>query len=733
MRLVLPPRGPKLIGSYETHSLPKAIPENWIALDTECTGLDPWGKVGVDRKQEPARPFMVSVCNADGECGFIRWAVDPVTRKVHHVRNDWLAEILANESINKIFFNATFDMRMLEKLGYEIRGEIIDVLLMIQALDPDAYDKRLKPLSAKHCDIPTDDEKALHESCIKVRGQVRRLRSKIKAKKPILANQVWMSRWLITEPKQAEWQDKKPSDDDSARGDMFLADAKLCNEYAMKDAYRTAMLYVVCVLALDQDMGEGGKAWECFRMEQSLQPGIKAMEDRGVRVDRERTLEIAGFYLDLLRTHIAAVEDEAGADFNPDSWKDKQWEFLAKRGYTPIRYTEKKERGKVSYPVCAWCKKTKDPHCDVCKGVARSPKLDAEFLDHIGVDHSGEEPRAKDKLAWHLLHWSAAKTMMSFISAYVNFMCHEDGAWVIHPNYKQAEPVTGRLSAEKPNLQNVASDDSGKKRVDVPYRPRECFIPRKGFIFYAPDYSQIEMWHLALQAQDPKLLEILLSGGDVHGKIAQWSFKDFDLESALASAEKDKDVLTEKEAKNLHAYVKSRKKVKNLQFCKVYGGGIKKIAFMMETTLEQAVIFDEKYNEAFPGVEKFMRSSIADAKRLGYTENAYGVRYPISCDRAYVAANYKIQGSAAYQLKRAMTAMHALSLTPRYLGKMFVLLNIHDELLIEVMLDIDDMQTKRDIAWAMQADHLRLGCPKPFPIGFAIASERWSETKKVKL
>ena len=57
----------KLIGEVECIGFPMRFPGGWVALDTEGTGLDPYGERGVDRETAPARPYGFSFCNADGE------------------------------------------------------------------------------------------------------------------------------------------------------------------------------------------------------------------------------------------------------------------------------------------------------------------------------------------------------------------------------------------------------------------------------------------------------------------------------------------------------------------------------------------------------------------------------------------------------------------------------------------------------------------------------------------
>lgn len=707
--------------------------EQWIAFDTEGTGLDPWGTRGLDREHEPARPFAVSLCDPDGETGFERWRVDPHTRKVSAAPSKELTRILGDASLTKVLFNAPYDLRMLRLSGVTVRGPIIDVVLMVQVLDPDAFDKRLKPLAARICGVSNDDEKDLTESIKKIRQRVRsaRLRVKTGSDNP---EDKHLAKYAIHEPEVNEWEALKTKDDSSIMADCFLGDYDALEKYARIDALRTALLYENCKAALDKDAANGGKLWDIYHMEQKLQVVVTAMEDRGIRIDPVRNDDLVDYYLKLIGKHTKDIRKYGGVDFNPKSWKGKQKYFFKDRNFIPIRYSEKKNRANnrtVQYPQCQWCKGV---GCKVCQNTGRSPKCDGEFLELIGVDKSGDEPKMKEPLAWHILHHSASSSMLGFCSAFKKFSTIENGVHILHPNYRQAGPVTGRFSAERPNLQNVADDDSGKKKVAIPYRARESFIPRDDHVLYLPDYSQIEIWILYLRSKDKELGKILLSGGDTHGKVAQTVVPGaFDLDQAVHDKNLDPTKLTPGRLSNLKAYVKTRKKAKNTQFCKVYGGGAGKIAQTAGCSLQEAEEFVERYESTFTGITEFMDYNVNFTRKNGYIQNAYGRTYPIDRDRAYVATNYDIQGSAADLIKRAMIAVYVDLCEDKYKDQMFLELTIHDELCLDVHMDIDCYETQMDVANKMQADYKLLGCPIPFPVGMKIATERWSESKEVKL
>jgi len=686
----------QLVGRNKIIGLKKFNPykHGIFAIDTEGTGLDAWGELGVDRPYAPARPFMVSLCDGDGNMALITWKVNPFTREVVPTKKGMkiLRNLLSDKKLAKVFHNFSYDSKVLRLLGLKIKGRIEDTMLRQYCIRTDEFSFGLKPLCQKYLQIDDKDQKALHTSVI----AGRRIAKK--------------NGWMLA-PKPA--------------ADYHLGDWKLCAKYAKLDAFRTMSLYALQEMRFEKLKHEK----EIYdTVERPTMLVLDRMERRGTAVDKERVKEVKEFYRKYVEDAGRVIKKIAG-DLNPRSPKQMTKMFFGKLGHTPLRYS-RKGKSKV-YVDCQHCK---GDGCKICQMTGRNPKCDGEFLESIGVDKSHGDKRKKDPLAYNLLLNNASTTMLQFVDSYLELMVREDDQWIIHPNYRQCKVRTTRLSAEKPNLQNVASDDSGKKKVDLPYRPRECFIPRKGCILYVPDYSQIEVWLVYLRSKDAALGKILLSGGDTHGKVAATVIPGaFDLDHALADAKKDPTTLSASRMKNLKTYKSMRKKAKNTQFCKIYGGGPEKIAWTAGCTLEEATEFVERYDSTFVDVKSFMDRNIDFARKHGYIKNAYGIKIYTERGLEYRATNYDIQGSAATLMKRAMLNTDTLCRTPEYKGKLFLQLQIHDELLIEGLESTYSNKTMRDIAECMSRDYKLLGSPIPFPIGMKIARERWSESSEVMI
>ncbi|TXJ03359.1 MAG: DNA polymerase I, partial [Aquabacterium sp.] len=88
----------------------------------------------------------------------------------------------------------------------------------------------------------------------------------------------------------------------------------------------------------------------------------------------------------------------------------------------------------------------------------------------------------------------------------------------VHTNYAQAVAVTGRLSSNEPNLQNIPVRTAEGRRI------REAFVAPPGRVLVSLDYSQIELRILAHMADIPALKQAFKDGLDIHAMTASEMF-----------------------------------------------------------------------------------------------------------------------------------------------------------------------------------------------------------------
>jgi DNA polymerase-1 len=127
-----------------------------IACDTEGTGLDVW---------HGCKPFMIQIATNQA-CYYWTGKVNPTNRSVVW-DNDTLDEIIKffEEADEIWFFNAKFDIHMMESIGIEWKwwNKTNDVQVAHHCIYSNERGG-LKPLSRKYVNYPEDDEEKLIES-----------------------------------------------------------------------------------------------------------------------------------------------------------------------------------------------------------------------------------------------------------------------------------------------------------------------------------------------------------------------------------------------------------------------------------------------------------------------------------------------------------------------------------------------------------------------------------------
>jgi len=233
----------------------------------------------------------------------------------------------------------------------------------------------------------------------------------------------------------------------------------------------------------------------------------------------------------------------------------------------------------------------------------------------------------------------------------------------LHTSFNQTVASTGRLSSSDPNLQNIPI------RRELGRDIRRGFIPRKGWLFLAADYSQIELRLLAHLSDDPAFVDAFNSGGDIHRQTASIIF-----------GVPVGDVTSE-----------MRARAKTINFATIYGQGAHALSRQLKISNAEAREFIATYFERFRGVRRYLDSMVEHAREHGYVETIFHRRryIPELRDRNFnirafgerTAANSPIQGSAADLIKIAMIRIDDALRRSAMQSRM--LLQVHDELVFE--------------------------------------------------
>lgn len=365
-------------------------------------------------------------------------------------------------------------------------------------------------------------------------------------------------------------------------------------------------------------------------IEQPLVYALKEMENNGILVDRDALIA----YGDMLKERITVVEKEvyelAGTQFNINSPKQLGEVLFGQMGLPGGKKT------KTGYSTSA----------DVLEKLAPEHPVVGKVLEYRQLTK---------------LNSTYADGLLQYIS--------DDGR--IHGRFNQTITATGRISSTEPNLQNIPI------RMELGSRIRQVFIPKPGYVFLDSDYSQIELRILAHMSGDENLIEAYNSDEDIHRITASQVFN-----TPLEEVTKTQ-----------------RSNAKAVNFGIVYGISSFGLSQDLSISRKEAAQYIEKYFQTYPKVHEFLNNLVDSAKKNGYSVTMYGRRRPIPelsssnfMQRSFgerVAMNAPIQGTAADIIKLAMIGVYhklkELKLKSR------LILQVHDELLIETAADEIDM------------------------------------------
>ncbi len=361
-----------------------------------------------------------------------------------------------------------------------------------------------------------------------------------------------------------------------------------------------------------------------YELEIASSETLFRMERNGVLIDAARLARQSHE----LGLRITALEQEAyllaGQPFNLGSPKQLGEIFFDKLGMPVVKKTATGARSTDE---------------EVLEKLAEDYPLPARLLEHRGL--SKLKSTYTDKLA-----------------------ALADPTGRVHTHFAQAVAVTGRLSSNDPNLQNIPVRTAEGRRI------REAFIAPPGRVIASCDYSQIELRIMAHLSGDEALLKAFHDGVDVHRATAAEVF-------GVAV-----DEVTSEQ----------RRYAKVINFGLIYGMSSYGLAKNLGIDAQAAKNYIDRYFQRYPGVKRYMDETVALAHHQGYVETVFGRRLYLpeinggsgprkkAAERA--AINAPMQGTAADLIKKAMVAVQARLDAQK--PEVLMILQVHDELVFEL-------------------------------------------------
>jgi len=259
----------------------------------------------------------------------------------------------------------------------------------------------------------------------------------------------------------------------------------------------------------------------------------------------------------------------------------------------------------------------------------------------------------------------------------------------LHTSFNQTVAVTGRLSSNNPNLQNIPI------RTDRGREIRKAFISRSAdWCIISADYSQIELRIIAAISGDDGMIQAFKDNKDIHTATAA---KVYGIEESAVTGD-------------------MRRAAKAVNFGIIYGQSAFGLAESLGISRTEAKGIIDNYFVQYPLIKKYMDDSIHFAKENSYVQTLIGrkrylrdIHSSNQTVRGYAernAINMPIQGTAADMIKLAMIQVYKELEAAKLRTRM--VLQVHDELVFDVPkeeLDVAKSLIKKAMEAAMPLPH----------------------------
>lgn len=383
---------------------------------------------------------------------------------------------------------------------------------------------------------------------------------------------------------------------------------------------------------LRDGLWEGMKTKNLLRVFEEIEmPLVKVlaeMERRGVKIDTDQLKVLAKQAENFLKEQEKKIHQLAGTEFNINSPAQLGEVLFQKLG---LKTKVRKTGGGALSTAASELEKMREEH----------PIID---------------------LVLKYREWQKLKT--TYIDTFPTLIDSRDQR--LHTTYNQTGTVTGRLSSQDPNLQNIPI------RTELGQKFRQSFIAEKGDQLVSFDYSQLELRIVAYLAQDQKMLAAFKRGEDIHTRTAA---EIFEVEPGKVTAN-------------------MRREAKALNFGLIYGMGVLGFARSAGVDRLRAREFVTKYLNEFSGVASFMEKIKEEARQKGFVQTFFGRRRDLPeilsgipqlvAQAERMAINAPIQGTGADIIKLAMNRIYEYLHQNKSADQVRLLLQVHDELLFEV-------------------------------------------------
>ncbi|MBI1399324.1 DNA polymerase I [Hyphomonas sp.] len=408
----------------------RATAQGWVAVDTETDALDSvgGGLVGVSMALAPGEACYIPLAHVDPDSkgDGDMFGADPPRQIRMAEAIKALKPMLEDAATLKIGQNIKYDLSVFARHGIKV-APVDDTMLISFALNAGMHGHGMDELSERYL-----------------------------GHKPISFKEV--------------------AGTGKAQKSFAQVALDKATEYAAEDADVTLRLWQVLKPRLRTE--QVTTVYET--LERPLVPVLAAMEQAGIKVDRQMLSRLSADFSQRMAALEAQAYEQAGREFNIGSPKQ----------LGEILFDEMNIPGGKKTKTGAWV-------------------TDADVLE--GLAEEGH-PLPRTIVDWRTL----SKLRSTYTEALQAAIKPETGR--VHTSYMMAGAQTGRLSSTDPNLQNIPVRTEEGRKI------REAFIAEDGNVLVSADYSQIELRILAHMADIPALKQAFKDGLDIHAMTASEMF-----------------------------------------------------------------------------------------------------------------------------------------------------------------------------------------------------------------
>lgn len=275
------------------------------------------------------------------------------------------------------------------------------------------------------------------------------------------------------------------------------------------------------------------------------------------------------------------------------------------------------------------------------------PSTGAETLEKLLNQNISEE--TKDFLQILLEYKASAIILSTFLPAFLKAYQGPDGWHYLFGNFRLGGTLSGRLSSNNPNLQNIPSSAGGPLKSRLAKLIKECFQAPPGWLFIGLDFDSLEDRISALQTKDPEKLKVYTDGYDGHSLRAYGYFGDQMPDIDPSSVDSINSIAKK--------YKPLRQESKAPTFALTYQGTFHTLMANCGFSKEKAQMIESKYKKMYQVSIQYVQEKLEQATKDGYITVAFGlrVRTPLLAQTIY--GTNKTPKEAAAEGRTAGNAM----------------------------------------------------------------------------